>query len=373
MKSSFMTRFLLGLPFLTITSAFAQDVNLNGFASVHATQKIAGKSSPEYFNQNKSPNFYNFTKFGLNISSTLADKWSVASQVLVRGNKQIPGSEEPQWGMYANWAFLAFKPKDNWRIRLGRQLFPAWIISENIDVGYMYPWTEAPHAVYDLAPFKSLNGVSTDYTFNLSGDKKLGIMVFGGEETQSVPLSTGGNETNAYGNIVGAEITLLTDGHKFRLMGAQYNVSSTTSENSKTYEDNRNNTLIAGYRYDKNNWLVYAEGGLREGHNGSTVLQADTADLKKDRIYNKRVMASYITTGYWFGDILPHVTASNSHWDTGTTQGSQDLYSLGLNYKVSPNIIMKSNIGYSISRNGPTHMDQEGDSTTVVTGFDMIF
>ncbi len=371
MVSTTVRKSVVGLAIVSVGNVFAQDVNLNGFASAHVTQKLGGDSSPEYYNQNSSPNFYNYTKFGLNISSNISDKWTVASQVLVRGNKQTPGAEEPQWGMYANWAFVAYKPQDNWRIRLGRQLFPAWLVSEYIDVGYMYPWTEVPHAVYDLAPFKSLNGVSTDYTFTLGGGAKLGVMFFGGQEYQTVPLADGGNETNSYGNIVGSEVSLMHEGHKFRFMAAQYNVASTAD--SKTYTDNRNTSYIAGYKYELNNWMIYSEAGLREGSNGSTVLQADTPDMKKDRTYNKRVVGGYLTAGYWFGSYLPHITASSATFDAGTTQGTQDMYSLGLNCKVAPSIMMKTSVGYSISRDGNAHMDKEGDATTAVTGFDMIF
>jgi hypothetical protein len=36
-------------------------------------------------------------------------------------------------------------------------------------------------------------------------------------------------------------------------------------------------------------------------------------------------------------------------------------------------MIFKTNIGYSVSRQGPAHMEKQGDATTAVAGIDMIF
>lgn len=76
------------------------------------------------------------------------------------------------------------------------------MVSEFIDVGYMYPWIETPHSVYELSPFKSLNGIAADYSFMVSDSMKLPVTLFGGNETIKIPLSTGGSEENDYGSIV---------------------------------------------------------------------------------------------------------------------------------------------------------------------------
>lgn len=67
------------------TLANAQEINLSGFASVHATQKLGGSSTTEYYSDRT--NYFNFTKFGLNIASKIDEKWSVQSQLLVAGKK----------------------------------------------------------------------------------------------------------------------------------------------------------------------------------------------------------------------------------------------------------------------------------------------
>ena len=349
--------------------AGAQEINLSGFASAHVTQKLGGNSAPEYYSN--TTNYYNFTKFGLNIASKIDEKWAVQSQVLVAGKRIEAGATEPQFGLYANWLFLAYRPTDKLRFKFGRQLFPAWLVSEYVDVGYMYPWTETPHAVYELSPFKSLNGVSSDYTFQLNDTHKMTVTVFGGQEDIKIPLAQGGNEENKYGSVIGSEVAVAGNGYRFRVMGSNYKVDSVTTKPDGTFNEDLKNssitTVTTGFKYDKDNMLVYAEYGYKEGSaGGSAVTSAKNS-------FGKRAQAGYVTVGYWFNNILPHLTASTSKWETGTVEGTQDLYSFGTNVKLNDNIIFKTNIGYSVSRQGPAHMEVQGDATTAVAGLDMIF
>jgi len=352
------------------TLANAQEINLSGFASVHATQKLGGSSTTEYYSDRT--NYYNFTKFGLNIASKIDEKWSVQSQVLVAGKKIEVGAQDPQFNMYANWLFLAYRPTDSLRFKFGRQLFPAWLVSEYVDVGYMYPWTETPHAVYELTPFKSLNGASADYTFRLNDTQKLTVTLFGGQETIRIPLAQGGNEDNKYGNVVGSEVALSGNGYRFRVMGTNYSLE--TNDGTNDLKNNSVSTVTTGFKYEKDNALVYAEYGYREGNsNGSTVNDVNGNPVPGASSFAKRATAGYVTAGYWFNNILPHLTASTSNWQTGTVEGTQDLYSFGINTKLNDNMIFKTNIGYSVSRQGPAHMEKQGDATTAVAGIDMIF
>lgn len=347
-------------------NAMAQEINLSGFASAHATQLLGGSSAPEYYS--KTTDYFSFSKFGLNISSNLNSKFSIQSQVLMSGRRTLAGSDQPQWDMHANWLFLAYRPNENLRFRIGRQLFPAWMVSEYIDVGYMYPWTETPHSVYELAPFKSLNGIAADYSFQLNDTQKLTVTFFGGQESVKIPIAQGGNDSNEYGSMVGSEVALTGNGHKLRAMGSYYNVASTTTDTAgNVTSTNKNNdvkTLTTGYRYDANKIMVYAEYGIREGGSGTKINQVT---------FDKYARVGYITAGYWMGSVLPHVTASQTYWNTGSVKGTQDLYSLGVNVKLDEGIMFKSNIGYSISSQGPSHMTKQGDATTAVTGFDVIF
>lgn len=368
-------RFLISIALSAVSfQAFAQEINLSGFASAHVTQHLAGNSDPEYYSP--KTDYQSFSKFGLNISSAISSKFTVQSQILTSGRHTLAGADTAQWDVYANWLFLAYRPVDNFRVRIGRQLFPAWMVSEYIDVGYMYPWTETPHSVYELAPFKSLNGVSADYSFNLSNGGRLVVTGFGGEEKIKIPIAQGGNEDNSYGSVIGSELAYTQGGHKLRLMGSYYKVETEAVDASGTNTGSFSNTdvktLTTGYRYDAGRLLIYGEWGLREGVNGTEVSTTQNP-RGKEGTYGKLAQAGYITAGYWFDNILPHLTLSNTKWDTGTIEGTQDLYSLGLNVKIQEGIMFKTNIGYSVSRQGPAHMSEQGDATTAITGFDVIF
>ena len=361
----------------TASMVSAQEINLSGFASAHVTQQLSGSSHPEYYS--RKTNYFNFTKFGLNVASQINEKWSVQSQLLVSGRRIDVGATSPQWNMHANWLFASFRPNPNLRLRFGRQLFPAWMVSENIDVGYMYPWIETPHAVYELSPFKSINGASTDYTFQLNDAQKLTVTLFGGQEDLIIPLADGGNATNYYGSVVGSEVALNGNGYRFRVMGSNYKVKTSSTNSSGAlegpFENNNVKVVTTGFRYDKNNIVVYTEYGFREGSKAATPVTGSAlmTNTVSSRPYDRKAQVGYITAGYWFDTYLPHLTASKTKWETGIVEGTQDLYSIGLNHKLNDNMMFKSNIGYSISDKGPAHMENQGDSTTFAAGLDMIF
>jgi hypothetical protein len=240
----------------------------------------------------------------------------------------------------------------------------------------MYPWTETPHAVYELSPFKSLNGLAADYTFPLNSTHKMTVTVFGGQENVDIPLAQGGTENNHYGNIIGSELAIQTSSYRFRVMGSNYKIETDDDTNSCPASGCKNSsvtTLTTGFKYEKNGLLVFTEYGYREGSkNGTEVTDTPYAGVTS-RAFNKRAQAGYLTVGYWFNKTLPHLTASTSKYETGLIEGTQDLYSLGVNHKVNDNIILKTNVGYSVSRQGPAHMEEQGDATTASAGLDMIF
>jgi predicted porin len=153
-------------------------------------------------------------------------------------------------------------------------------------------------------------------------------------------------------------------------MGSYNHVKTTTS--SSTYESDSVRTLTTGYRYDAKKIMLYAEWGLREGGNAD-IIPANENPRGIAEKFNKRTSAGYVTAGYWFGNVLPHITASQTKWNTGTVTGTQDMYSLGVNVKVEEGVMFKTNVSYSISNNGPAHMETEGDATTAVAGFDVVF
>jgi len=59
-----------------------------------------------------------------------------------------------------DWGFVSWEFANNFSLRFGRIILPIWLYSQQIDVGFSYPWASLPNEVYGLNPLKSSNGLS---------------------------------------------------------------------------------------------------------------------------------------------------------------------------------------------------------------------
>src|SRR5262249_40608802 len=83
------------------------------------------------------------------------------------------------FGLFAQWAYLNYKPASGTTIKVGRQLYPTLIAAEYARVGYLLPFRQLPSSVSILNPFTRFDGVSA-YQIWQSGIGKLTVGLFGG-------------------------------------------------------------------------------------------------------------------------------------------------------------------------------------------------
>ncbi|MBF0308157.1 MAG: hypothetical protein HQL56_01350 [Magnetococcales bacterium] len=65
---------------------------------------------------------------------------------------------------YVDWAYLAYKPKPEADIRLGRLGYDVFLMSEQRHLGYGYPWARPPVEFYGWIPLYAVDGVDLAYT-----------------------------------------------------------------------------------------------------------------------------------------------------------------------------------------------------------------
>ena len=88
------------------------------------------------------------------ISATLQAKLSPASQ------------KDPAWDLIPSWAFLAWRPRDDLLIRLGKQRAPFLLYSENLDVGITYDFAHLPAEIYSMVTSSDYTGLSIAKTWS---------------------------------------------------------------------------------------------------------------------------------------------------------------------------------------------------------------
>jgi len=69
------------------------------------------------------------------------------------------------------WAFLSYRPENDWLFRVGRQRIPLYLYSQNFDVGATYDFARLPTEMYSISPNNEMDGVSFSRTWSRADDE----------------------------------------------------------------------------------------------------------------------------------------------------------------------------------------------------------
>tara|TARA_R100000306_G_scaffold62572_1_gene73931 strand:- start:37068 stop:38201 length:1134 start_codon:yes stop_codon:yes gene_type:complete len=166
-------------------TAHALDVNaidINGFGSIIGS--MTNDEDESLYGIDEDFDFQNESRFAVQVSSRLSEKWSATAQILARGEDQFDPTFE--------WAYLSYEATSNLKLFFGRQRFKQYKYSGYVDVGYAYPWLRLPQGVYSV-PFSSGDGVGAAFQ-TYAGDLEVNLQynLLGSTIDDFVP-STGGN------------------------------------------------------------------------------------------------------------------------------------------------------------------------------------
>lgn len=146
-----------------------------------------------------TPDFDHGTLVALQFDSTMTDDLSATVQVVA------PASND--YKPHFAWGFLKYNTSDSTYLRFGRIRYPAFVMSEYLQVGYAHPWVKPPAEVYNQVPSGLANLSGADFTWNGElFDQNLSVSAFVGGASPEVEISGSAVELltrNAYGaNVV---------------------------------------------------------------------------------------------------------------------------------------------------------------------------
>lgn len=145
------------------------------------------------------------TIVGGQLDARLSPNWSATLQLTLAPSTR----HERQWSVEAAWAFLSWRPDNDWLLRLGKQRVPIFLNAENRDVGQTYAFARLPAEVYALSPTTDIAGVSVSRTWQ-HGDGELGADVYAGRAhiaERSHSRDLGAQFVNVDTDIVGVALT----------------------------------------------------------------------------------------------------------------------------------------------------------------------
>lgn len=126
------------------------------------------------------------TRLGLQADLRLSPQWWATAQVKLEPSR----SSDSAWERTNAWAFIGWRPTDDWLLRLGRLRVPMYLYSESMDVGATHDMARLPGELYGFVPTPDFNGASISHTWNLgaAGQRELTAEVYGGSTRSMVRM-----------------------------------------------------------------------------------------------------------------------------------------------------------------------------------------
>lgn len=163
-----------GLAMMAVSPAQAVDFSASGFG----TLGYAVSDQPYHYQRfiDDKGTFKRDTVLGGQVDAKLGAEWSATLQAKVAPSL----NNDEDWSLTASWAFLSWRPNNDWLLRLGKQRVPMYLNSENLDVGQTYDFARLPFEMYGLAPTTDLTGlyVSRNWVLDIG---EASVDLFSGE------------------------------------------------------------------------------------------------------------------------------------------------------------------------------------------------
>lgn len=114
--------------------------------------------------------------------------WSATAQVRARPSTY----EDGHWKVEPTWAFLAWRPDDDWLLRAGKLRVPLYLYSETQDIGAASEMLRLPAEQYWIAPTSDMTGLYATRMWTL-GEQELSVDAYAGSaRTEYVGWSANG-------------------------------------------------------------------------------------------------------------------------------------------------------------------------------------
>ena len=135
----------------------SERVHFSGFARLVGGYLDDGDAS--YQGYDNAISYDRHSLFALQTDVDLTETFSFTTQLLAHA------SDDRDTGL--EWAYLTWRPSNNWNFKAGKLRTPFLFHSDTLDLGYAYPWIIPPQQVYTPYLFPNFTGLSAAYQFNL--------------------------------------------------------------------------------------------------------------------------------------------------------------------------------------------------------------
>lgn len=139
--------------------ARAVDFTWSGFGTLGYAQSDQPYKYQRFINQGGG--LERDSLLGAQLDARLSQAWSATVQA-----KLAPSDHsDAEWQASLAWAFVSWRPSDDWLIRAGKIRLPLMLNTENNDVGATFDLARLPQEVYSISPMTDIVGVGVSKTW----------------------------------------------------------------------------------------------------------------------------------------------------------------------------------------------------------------
>lgn len=156
--------------------ASALDLSLSGFATLEHAQSNRDLPYLRFIDEKGT------LKAG-SLAAVQADlrlnpQWSATMQL-----KAAPAlADDTRWEARPIWAFVAWRPSDEWLLRAGQMRVPLFLYSESQDIGVASDMARLPREVYAVAPTTDFRGLFATWSRATGADGELTVDAYSGTD-----------------------------------------------------------------------------------------------------------------------------------------------------------------------------------------------
>lgn len=150
---------ILGALALLSLPAAAQELSWSAYGTIGYAASNRGFSYQRSINDDGT--FDRDSVFGAQLDLRLNPRWSATLQLKAAQSLD----HDSRWDLTPAWAFLAWRPSDDWLLRAGKLRVPLYLHSESLDVGVTHDMARLPAEMYSMSPSNDFYGLYATKTW----------------------------------------------------------------------------------------------------------------------------------------------------------------------------------------------------------------
>jgi hypothetical protein len=141
--------------------ALAVEFSVSGFGTIGYAQSDRSYGYQRFIDDDGT--LMRDSLVGLQVDAKLGDKFGATVQ-----GKMAPSlNNDDHYAATVSWAFLSFRPSNDWLLRAGKLRLPLYLYSETLDVGATFDFARLPTEVYSVSPTNDYTGLSFSKNWGL--------------------------------------------------------------------------------------------------------------------------------------------------------------------------------------------------------------